>query len=143
MEQKELFKPFPLNADWQAGNLGTILRPNGKPAKQSNHSLGYLSLGIPIEGGFKTFKAHRVIALTWVPNPDNKATVNHINGIKDDNRAVNLEWLTLSENHLHAWQTGLQANRRGEKRKPHSEETKELMRAAKLGRTREYRGKWN
>ena len=92
----ELFKRFPLAQGVKVGNMGTIIKPCGKPARQSNHNLGYLAVGIKIDGKIKTFKAHRVIALTWCDNPDNKPTVNHINGIKTDNRAVNLEWMTLS-----------------------------------------------
>lgn len=50
---------------------------------------------------------HRLIALTWIPNPENKETVNHIDGVKLNNSVSNLEWNTFEENRLHAIRTGL------------------------------------
>lgn len=52
-------------------------------------------------------KVHRLIAITFLPNPDNKETVNHIDGDKKNNTKSNLEWATRSENMLHAFATGL------------------------------------
>ena len=66
-------------------------------------------------GKRKQYKVHRLIAETFIPNPENKPQVNHKNGIKDDNRIENLEWVTLSENRQHAYDTGLQVALKGEK----------------------------
>ena len=59
--------------------------------------------------GGKTSKQfiHRLVASHFIPNPDNKPQVNHINGDKLTNTAINLEWVTCSENHKHAYQLGL------------------------------------
>lgn len=72
------------------------------PRKNTN---GYYQ--IPISNG-KTRKdiiVHRIVAETFIPNPDNKPEVNHINGNKADNRVENLEWVTRSENMRHRYRT--------------------------------------
>lgn len=143
--ETELFKPFPLNTAWQAGNMGTILRPCGTVAKQSNHSLGYLSLKITVNGTWRTFKAHQVIALTWIDNPENKKTVNHKDTNKKNNAVSNLEWFTMKEQIQHAHKAGCFKNVSYEhlKNRPVSDATRQKMSDAKKGRKREGSiGKW-
>jgi hypothetical protein len=55
----------------------------------------------------KNYLIHRLVALAFIPNPDSKAEVNHINGVTTDNRVENLEWCSRSENEIHAHKTGL------------------------------------
>lgn len=60
------------------------------------------------EGAKKTL-VHRLVAITFIPNPKNKKEVNHIDGNKINNSVGNLEWNTTAQNHKHAEVTGLKA----------------------------------
>ena len=66
--------------------------------KPSCNNCGYLHLTLCKEGKNKQHKIHRLLALHYIPNADNKRCVDHINRIKTDNRLENLRWATHSEN---------------------------------------------
>lgn len=59
------------------------------------------------DGGRRRFSIHRLLGLIWIPNPNNKAEINHKDGIKTNNGLDNLEWTTHAENIQHAWNNGL------------------------------------
>lgn len=73
---------------------------------------GYFVVGLWKDNKMKTCYVHRLIGINWIPNPQQKPEINHKNGKKVDNRKVNLEWATSSENQIHAVRTGLQPKRR-------------------------------
>lgn len=87
-----------------------------KPRPLSIHKIGGRSQ-YPGKGGKgeypavsirgKIFYIHRLMAQAFIPNPENKATVNHKDGVKDNNIITNLEWTTHKENMSHALKTGL------------------------------------
>jgi hypothetical protein len=80
---------------------------NERILKESKDGDGYLFIHLSKEGISRAIKTHRLVCMTFLPNPENKKTVNHINGIKTDNTVQNLEWATHSENSLHAFLNGL------------------------------------
>ncbi|EGJ5878848.1 endodeoxyribonuclease [Salmonella enterica] len=86
----------------------------GRWLKPVNHSDGYLYVNLRDKGTLKKHYIHRVVAAAFIDNPNSLPQVNHINGIKSDNRVDNLEWVTPSQNMLHAHESGLQVAIKGE-----------------------------
>lgn len=72
---------------------------------------GYLRLNLTENGKQKKHLIHRLVAQAFVPNPNNLETVDHINGVKTDNRAENLQWLTSPGNTKKFWD-GISEERR-------------------------------
>lgn len=66
--------------------------------KQYKNYKGYLQIRLCNDGGRKNFRVHRLVGLHYIPNPENKPMIDHINRERDDNRKENLRWATDSEN---------------------------------------------
>lgn len=62
------------------------------------NTAGYWMVTIKINGEWKKCRVHRLLAEAWIPNPDNKPCIDHINGNRSDNRIENLRWCTYKEN---------------------------------------------
>lgn len=82
-------------------------KKTNKHLKPRITKLGYARVALYNNNKPKDFSVHRLVAQAFIPNPENKPCINHINGIKTDNRVENLEWCTYSENTLHGYRTGL------------------------------------
>lgn len=96
------------------GRVGNYYFKTGGIKKTHLNHEGYVRTGLTNSDGLSaTHTVHRLVGLAFVDNPLGLPELNHINGIKTDNRAVNLEWCTASENQLHAFRTGLKENKRG------------------------------
>ncbi len=84
----------------EVSNMGRIMK-NGKIACLKENRDGYQKITIKnINNKTKSVGVHRLVALAFIPNPDNKKEVDHINTIRNDNRVENLRWVTPIENIL-------------------------------------------
>lgn len=77
---------------------------SGRVLSQRVGTGGYLNVCLCKDNCKKTFVVHRLVARAFLDNPEGKPEVNHKNGIRADNRAENLEWVTRSENERHAYE---------------------------------------
>lgn len=104
----EIFKLISDYPNYEVSNLGNVRnRLTGKVLRPFKNGKGYLRVDLCKNGKEKTFLVHRLVATAFIPNPDNKPQVNHIDGCKSNNYISNLEWCNSSENVSHSYRTGL------------------------------------
>ena len=93
---------------YEINNLGIIKNKiTNKILKYKLHNKGYFSINLYKNKTSKTYLIHRLIAIHFIPNPNNYPCVNHIDGNKLNNNLENLEWCSYKENNQHAYNTGL------------------------------------
>jgi len=99
-------KEHPIYTKYLITEEGKIFNKNsGRELSQQTNEQGYKTVSIedPFDGKWKKRKVHRLVAQTYIPNPENKPEVNHKDGDKANNNLNNLEWNTSKENKKHAW----------------------------------------
>ena len=98
----EIWKNVPeFNGIYQISNLGRLKSfkeiKSGRILSNINRQGGYLSVVLQYKGFIRYTRIHRLVAETFISNPDNKPEVNHIDGNKQNNCVDNLEWVTRKE----------------------------------------------
>ena len=103
--EEEIWKPIKdYEGLYEVSNLGRVkslnYRGTGKEKilKNIENSKGYFQVSLVKFGKQKVFKIHRLVAETFIPNPEGKPCIDHINTIRSDNRVENLRWVTHEEN---------------------------------------------
>lgn len=137
---KEVFKPIKgYEGLYEISNLGRVKSLPKIIGKRTKHETilksristqGYEMVTLCKESKSFNASVHRLVAEAFIPNPNNKATVNHVDGNKLNNDISNLEWSTQSENNFHAYKTGLKdpkACARYGKRRPRTDAEKALI----------------
>lgn len=130
--------PAPYCADYLVSTYGRVKSLKGKvKILKPVLGRGYLRVDLSKDGKPKHFNVHQLVALAFIPNPNCKREVNHIDGNKLNNYVDNLEWCTQSENIQHAVATGLKAQGEEHGRAKLTNEQVEEIRANPYGLTLE------
>lgn len=92
---------------YKVSNMGRIMDKNGDLLSLYDHPRGYKSVSLSLCDNYRLKLVHRIVAETFIPNPENKPQINHKDGNKENNKVNNLEWVTQKENSVHASENGL------------------------------------
>ncbi len=87
---------------YQVSRNGKVRNRKKRTLKTAESDRGYTQAWLSKNGTLKSVGVHRLVASAFIPNHDHLPEVNHINGVKTDNRVENLEWCTVSHNRLHS-----------------------------------------
>lgn len=95
----EIFKQIDGYEDYEVSTWGRVFnKRTGNFLTPYHRHKGYLRVGLKNSKGIKHFKVHRLVAKAFIPNPENKPQVNHIDGNPGNNSVTNLERVTNKEN---------------------------------------------
>lgn len=109
----KLFIKIPGYSNYFINSNGEIYsKLSNKMMKTQTNRYGYLQVMLYNNHKGKLLTIHRLVAQTFIPNPENLPQVNHKNGVKTDNRVENLEFCTAAYNNQHAWDNGLKEKAR-------------------------------
>jgi hypothetical protein len=97
---------------------------------------GYIRVKLSNNSVEKTYRVHRLVANEFLENPFNKSQVNHKNGIKTDNSVENLEWVTNSENSIHAFKNNLRKSPLGSNHGNSKLNEQKVLEIRKIGRSK-------
>lgn len=100
----EYWEPIFPGSKYSVSTMGRMWSANIGVMKTPINNFGYPHLSLMIDGKSQRVLVHRLMATAFLPNPLEKREVNHINGIRKDNRIENLEWVTSSENKVHRYE---------------------------------------
>lgn len=121
---EEIWKPIiGYEGQYEVSNLGNVKTLNyynrgcEKFLKPRDNTKGYFIVALYKNGIRKYYSLHRLVANTFIPNPDNKPCINHIDEIKTNNIIENLEWCTVKENNIHG--SKLERNAKSNREREH------------------------
>jgi hypothetical protein len=86
------------NTEYYINENGDCFDKNLKKISSDFDKYGYKNVRLTINGKRKRFTVHRLVAKTFIPNPDNKPCVDHIDRIRSNSHVSNLRWVTVREN---------------------------------------------
>jgi hypothetical protein len=101
MEENEVWKIVEEFTNYEVSNLGRVKNRKTNRILKSCNTGGYIIVGLSSNCKIRTFFVHRLVALAFIPNPENKQHVNHIDNNTTNNNVINLEWNTPLENNIH------------------------------------------
>jgi hypothetical protein len=96
----EIWKCITNYTNYQVSNLGRVKNFKGMVLKPCENKYGYLYVNLYMKGVRKLQKLHRLVALEFIQNPSNKYSVDHIDGVKTNNKLINLRWATSQEQRM-------------------------------------------